>query len=154
MYYINSKRADILRYITLMVILSLLIWIQYFLRFFRGTGPWAKCRYRHKAFTDCQKTSPYRSNKGYKHLTVPVLDQSVLITDGLVPVLCPGAGAEERPQEILFIFFFMDLVIFGLNPLLNLPIFSFSRLGLLLILIDFSSSWLRLVLRLGLIILY
>jgi hypothetical protein len=70
---------------------------------------------------------------------VPVLDQSVLITDGLVPVLCPGAGAEERPQEILFIFF-MDLVIFGLNPLLNLPIFSFSRLGLLLILIDFSSS--------------
>ena len=31
----------------------------------------------------------------------------------------------------------MDLVIFGLNPLLNLPKFSFSRLVLLLILIDF-----------------
>jgi hypothetical protein len=82
---------------------------------------------------------------------VPVLDQSVLITAGLATVLCPGASAVERPQEILYIFL-MDLVIFGLNPLLNLPRFSFSRLGLLLILIDFSSSsGLRLVLRLGLL---
>jgi hypothetical protein len=81
---------------------------------------------------------------------VPVLDQSGLITAGLVPVLWPGAGAVERPQEILYIFL-IDLLIFGLNPLLNLPRFSFSRLGLLLILIDFSSSGLRLILRLGLL---
>jgi hypothetical protein len=81
---------------------------------------------------------------------VPLLDQSVLITDGLVPVLYPGAGAVERPQEKLYIFL-MDLVIFGFNLLLNLPRFSLSRLGFLLILIDFSSSGLRLVLRLGLL---
>jgi hypothetical protein len=37
--------------------------------------------------TDCQKTSPFRPNKGhYKHFIVPVLDQSVSIIVGLVPV--------------------------------------------------------------------
>ena len=57
--------------------------------------------------TDCQKTSPYRPNKGHdKHFSVPVLDQSVSISGSLVPgpALCPGAGAAERPQEILYLF--------------------------------------------------
>ena len=37
---------------------------------------------------------------------MPVLDQSVSISAGLVPgpALCPGADAAERPQEMLYIF--------------------------------------------------
>jgi hypothetical protein len=79
--------------------------LQYFLRSFRGTGTWAKCWSRHKTDTDCQKTSPYRPNKGHdKHFSVPVLDQSVSISASLVPgpALCPGACAADRPQEILY----------------------------------------------------
>jgi hypothetical protein len=78
--------------------------LQFFLRSFHGTDTWAKCRSRHKTVTDSQKTSTYRPNKGhYKHFTVPVLDQSVSISVGLVsgPTLCLGAGAAERTQEIL-----------------------------------------------------
>ena len=38
---------------------------------------------------------------------MPVLDQSVSIGAGLVPglALCPGAGAAERPQEMLYLSF-------------------------------------------------
>jgi hypothetical protein len=76
--------------------------IQYFLRSFRGTGTWTKCRSRHKTGNDYQKTSPYRPNKDHdKHFAVPVLGHSVSISAGLVPgpVLFPGAGATERPKE-------------------------------------------------------
>jgi hypothetical protein len=78
----------------------------YFLRSFCGTGNWTKCQSRHKTVTYCQNTSPYRPNKDhYKHFTVPVLDQPVSISAGLVPrpVLCPDASAAKRPQEILYI---------------------------------------------------
>jgi hypothetical protein len=43
--------------------------------------------------------------KGHdKHFTVPVLDQSVSISAGLLlgSALCQDAGAAERPQEILY----------------------------------------------------
>jgi hypothetical protein len=79
--------------------------LKYFLRFFHGTGTWTKCRSRHKTDTDCQKTSPYRSNNGHsKHFALPVLDQLVSISAGLVPgpALCPGVDAAEKPQEIMY----------------------------------------------------
>jgi hypothetical protein len=43
-----------------------------------------------------------------KSVDVLVLDYSVSISASLVPgpALCPGAGAAERPQEILYKFFF------------------------------------------------
>jgi hypothetical protein len=78
--------------------------IQYFLRSFRGTVTWAKCRFRHKIGTEFQKTSQYQPNKGHeKHFTVPVKDQSVSISAGLVPgpTLCPVTA--ERPQETLYL---------------------------------------------------
>jgi hypothetical protein len=47
--------------------------LQYFLRSFRGTGKWAKCRFRYKTGTEFQMASPYRPNKGHdKHFAVPV----------------------------------------------------------------------------------
>jgi hypothetical protein len=44
---------------------------------------------------------------------VPVLDQVVSISAGLVPepALCPGAGAAERSQETLFYIFLSYLKI-------------------------------------------
>jgi hypothetical protein len=60
--------------------------LHYFLRYFRGIGTWAKCPSRHKTGTDYQKTSPYRPVKvHYKHFTVPVLDESDLISASHVP---------------------------------------------------------------------
>jgi len=84
---------------------ELVLIIQYFLRSFRGTGTWTKCRSRHKIETDWQKTSSHRPNKGYdRDFAKPVLDQLVSISAYLVPgpALCPGDGAAERPQEILY----------------------------------------------------
>ena len=78
--------------------------IQYFLRSFRGTDTWTKCRSRHKTDTDRNRLIQYRCSKvSILNFIRPVYAGLFLFSADLVPgpAFCPGAGATEKQPEIL-----------------------------------------------------
>jgi hypothetical protein len=86
--------------------------IQRFLRSLRGTGTWTKCWSRHKTGTDRNRLILYRHRKVFILTFIrPVWAGHLEFSAGLVPepALCPGAGAAERPQEILYVLLYGPL---------------------------------------------
>jgi len=63
-------------------------YLQYFLRSFRGTGPWTR---------PTLTISPYWPSKGLLSVLGQLTSKQSLV---LGPTLCPGDGAAKRPQEM------------------------------------------------------
>jgi hypothetical protein len=85
------------------------------LRSFSGSGTWAKFWFRHKTGTDRNQVIQNRPKKGLdEYFSVPVLDNLVSVSDGLVPepALCPGAGARAKECCLYQSLFLNEFILF------------------------------------------